>query len=99
MVSRLTELFAAPGESAARAASIHRSAAQAHAEFLSRAACDRFDLPNLDIARTLLDSLPERSRRAWLCDPLLIQGLHQASSYCPALREWHDTVAPPCLAI
>jgi hypothetical protein len=87
------KLFAPPGY----ALDVQAQAASVHADLLDQACAEA----DVDLARSLAavqgfvhDRTQRTFRRRLLCHPLFIEGLHGLAPVCPALRHWHESVAP-----
>jgi hypothetical protein len=90
----IAQFFSMPGRPAASAESVLRRAAVAHDAVLHAAleAVEPEHCPSLAVIAALLphDAL---TRCRLLCDPLLVEGLHELVSTCDAVRDWHDCTA------
>src|SRR5207247_4876616 len=92
----LYRLFRPPGCPAADGEDLHRLAATAHADLLTRACADGgTDLGHaLAPLRAFLAGVaPAAAKRRLLCHPLFIEGLHALAPLSDAPRHCHDSVA------
>lgn len=87
-------LFAAPGRPGRTAVSILRDAAAAHLDLLRAAQCSVAPrrCPALPLIASLLPQGAMAQRR-FLCDPVLIEGLHELAADSAAIQAWHTCTA------
>jgi hypothetical protein len=88
----IAQLFSMPGRPGASPGSIRRRAAAAHDRLLHQALADRVTqhCPSLAIIAALLRS-EATTRCRVLCDPVLIEGLHELAASSNAARDWHNS--------
>jgi len=97
---QLPRLFGAPGCARPAVDEILARAAAVHERLLRAAAASNVDdSPSAaEIAELIRAPRVLANPEQWLCDPLLVAGLHQLARAVPALRGWHRGVASPNLA-
>src|SRR4051812_31399634 len=89
-------LFGAPGGPSKDTEELLGQAAAAHAGLLYAACAEGALGRALDpLLAFLRGPAPAAEKRAFLCPPLFIEGLHGLAPFSTELRRWHEAVAAP----